>query len=54
MRSGTSRGSRSPEPSRPYHIARTPRKMVGRRAWTVWLMSGAPHFSAYALKTRRA
>src|ERR671916_3269120 len=47
----TSLGSRRPEESSPDHIARAPRKMVGRLAYNRWFRSGAPHFLIWASKT---
>src|SRR5829696_4139856 len=47
----TSLPSMRPEESSPAHIARTPRKMVGRLAYNRWFRSGAPHFLVWALKT---
>ena len=47
----TSLASMRPEESSPEYIARTPRKMVGRLAYTKWFKSGAPHFLIWASKT---
>src|SRR5918998_6357788 len=47
----TSLPSRSPEESSPDHIARAPRKMVGRLAYNRWFESGAPHLFIWASKT---
>ncbi len=43
--------STSPDASRPFHIARTPRKIEGLRAYMRWFRSGAPHLFACAART---
>ena len=46
----TSSPSMRPEESSPAHIARAPRKILGRLAYNRWFKSGAPHFLIWASK----